>query len=335
MLLKMKLHKKSLGQHFLHDRNILQKIVGAAELTLGDTVLEVGPGEGTLTEFILPRAGKVIAVEKDARLIPILQQKFSAEIAAGKLELVHGDILTSKLPNLSIYKLVANLPYYITGAFLKKFLQSETQPSMMVLLLQKEVARRIVAADGKESILSISVKCYGAPKYINTVKAGSFSPPPKVGSAIIKIAGISKKFFNIDSSRPFLRGSTQSEAMGEGVSMQGKTTPPSRLEVGTPPLNQGRVDESEQKFFAVLKKGFAHPRKLLSSNLGLPTPVLLKCGISANARAENVSLEQWKCLTMSRESDSFVPVKVKRYNHIRYKTYTAPQVECSCLREIV
>ncbi len=253
----MTLAKKSLGQHFLRNPAILAKIVAAADLAPSDTVLEVGPGEGTLTELLLQKAKRVIAVEKDDRLIPILQKKFHDEIAAGKLELIHGDILFFAPP--SNYKVVANLPYYITGAFLRKFLGGEDQPSAMTLLLQKEVARRIVAPAsprlrraGKESILSISVKCYGEPRIAGFVKAGSFSPPPKVESAILVIEHISKRFF-------------------EGI--------------------------SEEEFFANLKKGFAHPRKLLASNLGVAPEELAQCGVAKNARAEDLSLAEWKRIT--------------------------------------
>src|SRR3990167_6163537 len=165
------LHKKSLGQHFLRNRAILKRIVEAGNISAEDTVLEVGPGEGVLTELLLKQAGKVIAVEKDDRLIPVLEQKFAAEIASGEFELIHADILEFSIFNFQFskkpYKIVANLPYYITGQFLRKFLQgTECPPHTMVLLLQKEVARRIVASDKKESILSISVKAYGTPKYI-------------------------------------------------------------------------------------------------------------------------------------------------------------------------
>ncbi|MEK7170051.1 MAG: rRNA adenine dimethyltransferase family protein, partial [Patescibacteria group bacterium] len=238
------------------------------------TVLEVGPGEGVLTELLLQKAREVIAVEKDDRLIPVLEQKFAKEIVSGRLELLHADILLLdlrlKIKDLSNYKIVANIPYYITGALIRKFLQeTDCPPETMVLLLQKEVAKRIVASDKKESILSISVKAYGTPKYIDTVKAGAFSPPPNVDSAIIAIEGISKEFF---ASR--------------------KVQPPEtsfRL----------NLKENEGRFFALLKKGFAHPRKLLSSNLGVPTGKLKECGIAEKARPENLSLEDWKCLSVS------------------------------------
>ena len=265
------LHKKSLGQHFLRSKGALDSIVAAANLTSSDVVLEVGPGEGVLTELLLQKAGKVIAVEKDDRLIPVLQQKFSAEISSGKFELIHGDILFFSPTNYSLlttnYKVVANIPYYITGALLRKFLEADRQPSTMVLLLQKEVARRIVATDGKESILSISIKAYGVPRYVGTVKAGSFSPPPTIDSAIIAIENISKDFF--------MEGASHSSSFNEG----------------------GPATENERRFFQLLKKGFAHPRKLLASNLGFLPEKLEACGIAPKARAEELDVSNWKSLT--------------------------------------
>ena len=172
-------------------------MVTAGEVGENDIVLEAGPGKGVLTEELLKKAGKVIAVEKDDALIEFLCDKFSSEIASSKLQLIHDDILnfnpttfflssssynhtTHNLPitthNLppTTYKLLANIPYYITGQFLRKFLSSENQPSKMVLLLQKEVVKRIMANDGKESILSISVKAYGKPKNIGKVSKKIF-----------------------------------------------------------------------------------------------------------------------------------------------------------------
>lgn len=276
------LHKKSLGQHFLRSRSALTQIAESANLTQTDTVLEVGPGEGALTELLLERAEKVIAIEKDDRLIPFLQQKFSAEIVSGKFILIHADILNLDTKRYTLnakrFKIVANLPYYITGQFLRKFLQSDSQPSSMTLLLQKEVAKRIVASDKRESILSISVKCYGTPRYIATVKAGAFSPRPKVDSAIIVIENISKDFFKV---QPF-----GSERLGS-----------ERFNLSD---NLSENNLSEKDFFALLKKGFAHPRKLLASNLGVAPNALASCGIATNARPENLLLEQWKCLAPTR-----------------------------------
>ncbi len=193
--------KKSLGQHFLRSTRALDAITEAAKLVPGEVVLEIGPGEGVLTERLLTSNARVIAVEKDDRLFAVLRQKFPA------LELMHGDILDLKIEDLKIedYKLVANIPYNITGAILEKFLSAEHQPELMVLLVQDEVAKRIAARDGKESILSISVKAYGTPRYVEKVLAGSFAPPPKVNSAIIAIEGISKAFFQGFSEEFFFR----------------------------------------------------------------------------------------------------------------------------------
>lgn len=191
--------KKSLGQNWLKSETIAREIVRVASLSASDTVLEIGPGKGYLTKFLLETGAQVIAVEKDDRAIPVLENTFSGETASGKLKLLHGDILTTEIALPEKYKLVANIPYYITGQVLRKFLETTSQPRLMVLMLQDEVAKRIVARDGKESILSISVKAYGAPKYIKKVPAKYFSPAPKVDSAILLIENINKNNFKNSS----------------------------------------------------------------------------------------------------------------------------------------
>ncbi len=186
--------KKSLGQHFLHDPVHVNAVADAAEVGTGDTVLEIGPGEGSLTEALLQRGARIIAVEKDRRLIPVLKEKFKGR----SVEVHEADALEFALPpecREGVWKLVANIPYYITGALLKKFLSGENQPSHLVFLIQKEVAERI-ARSKKESILSLSVKAYGEPRYVKTVPAGAFSPPPKVDSAILAVKNISRKHFS-------------------------------------------------------------------------------------------------------------------------------------------
>lgn len=199
--------KKSLGQNFLKSERALNAIIEAGKISHDDTVLEIGPGMGALTQRLLQTGAKVIAVEKDDELYSYLSGLFSIPIANQKLKLMHDDILDLEIENLKIknYKLIANIPYNITGAIFEKFLSNKCQPERMVLLVQKEVAERIVNRDGKGSILSMSVRAYGSPKYIETVKAGSFAPAPKVDSAILLIENISKSFFNGFSEEEFFR----------------------------------------------------------------------------------------------------------------------------------
>lgn len=190
--------KKYLSQNFLKSQPALIKIVDAGEIKEGDVVLEIGPGKGALTERLLQTPAQVVAVEKDRELFALLSEKFSKEIETKKLILVEEDILNFEIENLiknPSYKVIANIPYNITGAILKKFLTAMHQPELMVLLVQKEVGERILARDGKESILSISVKVYGTPSLITKVPKRYFSPSPKVDSVVIKISDISRKNF--------------------------------------------------------------------------------------------------------------------------------------------
>ncbi len=259
--------KKSLGQNWLKSKTALFKMLEAGEINENDTVLEVGPGKGILTEKILEKAKKVIAIEKDDRLIPFLKEKFATEIQNGKLEIVHGDILDLELSRLNLfsdsrfnldnsYKLIANIPYYITGIFLRKFLETNRQPACagrperIVVMVQKEIAQRIVANKGKESLLSISVKAYGRPKMIMKVNKENFSPVPKVDSAILAITDISKDIFL-------------------------------------------KNNINEERFFEILHAGFAHKRKILSSNLKNILPAEKLATLKSNIRAEDLSLEEW------------------------------------------
>lgn len=186
--------KKSLGQNFLKSVSVLKKIVSTGNVVATDLVLEIGPGKGALTRKIIDTGARVVAVEKDRELIPVLEEEFKKEIKNKKLTLIEGDILDLDLKKIGIdkkkYKLIANIPYYITGAIIRKFLSGKTKPEKIVLLVQKEVAERIVARDGRESILSMSVKAYGDPKYIDKVSKRYFSPEPRVDSAILLIDNI-------------------------------------------------------------------------------------------------------------------------------------------------
>ena len=194
--------KKSLGQNFLKSQEALRKMCEAGEVGSRDTILEIGPGKGALTEKLLEKGAVVIAIEKDHDLIELLSEKFAGEIKNNKLILIEGDCLDFNPENYfknNKYKIIANIPYNITGAIFKKFLSGNSQPERMLLLIQKEVAERIVTRDGKESILSLSVKIYGTPKYIMKVHKRFFSPSPKVDSAIIAVTNISKDNFKTET----------------------------------------------------------------------------------------------------------------------------------------
>ena len=182
------LPKKYLGQHFLKNKKILEEIARLAELSKKDIVLEIGPGHGELTEFLAQAADKVIAVEKDRELIPFLEEKFKNQ---KNVKIISGDIL--KIRNLRVknYKIVANIPYYITSRFLRTFLEANPptggKPKLMVLMVQYEVAKRICAKPPEMNLLALSVQAYARPKFIRKVSRGNFSPPPEVDSAVIKI----------------------------------------------------------------------------------------------------------------------------------------------------
>ncbi len=199
-------HKKSLGQHFLNSTAIPKKMCDAAMLETGDIVLEIGPGTGALTKELLARGATVIALEADTRAIESLESTFSSELAAGQLIIHHGDARSIDFSALGLkhhqYKVVANIPYYLSGLLFRSVLESDIQPKTLVFLVQKEVATRI-AREKKESLLSLGVKAYGVPTYICTVGRGHFTPPPRVDSAVIRVASISKDRFNTLSETTF------------------------------------------------------------------------------------------------------------------------------------
>jgi len=179
---------KGLGQNFLINERVLEKIVKSAEIKPTDTILEIGPGTGVLTKELAKRAGKVIAIEKDKKIIELLKENLKN---FKNVEIIQGDILKINPAGYSLpaanYKIVANLPYYITSPVIRKFLEVENQPELMVLMVQKEVGRRICASPPDMSILAVSVQFYGKPEIISYVSKNSFWPKPKVDSAIIKI----------------------------------------------------------------------------------------------------------------------------------------------------
>lgn len=257
--------RKGLGQHFLADPNILRKIVEAAELSPEAVVLEIGPGLGTLTRWLAEAAGRVVAVELDARMIGVLQAELSH---LPNLELVQGDILqldplalirdptSSDLGSPSVYTVVANLPYYITSAAIRHLLEAELPPNRLVLTVQLEVARRIVAEPGDMSLLAVSVQFYGKPRIVAKIPAGAFVPPPKVDSAVVRIDTYD-----------------------------------------APPV---AVYDAET-FFRVARAGFGQKRKqlknALAAGLGLPpgevAVAMARVGIELQRRAQTLSLAEW------------------------------------------
>ena len=181
---------KTLGQHFLANKGIIEKIILAAGLTKEDTVLEIGPGLGALTFELSKRAERVIAVEKDEKLAGALKEKLM-EQKIDNVEVIADDILKlfdlGSMFHVLCFKVVANIPYYLTSHLIRLLLELENKPENIILMIQKEVAQRICATDKKESLLSISVKFYADPKILFYVSKGSFLPPPKIDSAVIEI----------------------------------------------------------------------------------------------------------------------------------------------------
>jgi len=262
---------RSKGQNFLIWENVYEKIVVAADLQKSDTVLEVGPGLGFLTEKLAHAVEQVTAVELDDKLAAILKQRLR-EQKISNVEVVNEDILKADIASLlhcSIatqrtkrsYKIVANLPYNITSRFLRKFLSEiENKPSLLVLLLQREVAERLTAKPGAMSLLAVSAQFYADVRIIARVSKEAFWPAPKVESSIVK------------------------------------------LEVGSKKLEN---NENEKKFFQVVKAGFSARRKQLQGNLAkhldmnsekIIKEVLRAVGLTERVRAQELSVEQWKQL---------------------------------------
>jgi len=256
--------KKGLGQHFLVDRGVLEKIISAAELAPSDTVIEVGPGLGILTGELVKKAANVIAIEADSKLASSLQKTFSeipqlTVLNADVLEIDPGELLKSHAQAIDRrrgYKVVANLPYYIAAPILRHFLEASLKPSLMVVMVQKEVGQRIVAGPGEMSILGISVQLYGQPTIVDYVPAQSFYPRPKVDSAIVRI----------------------------------DVYPRPAVEVA-----------DIAGFFEIVKAGFSAPRKQIRNSLALGlqltsaevVKLLEEAGIAPQRRPETLSLDDW------------------------------------------
>ncbi|MEK7530685.1 MAG: 16S rRNA (adenine(1518)-N(6)/adenine(1519)-N(6))-dimethyltransferase RsmA [Patescibacteria group bacterium] len=194
-----------LGQHLLTNTKVAERVAIEAGIKKGTRVLEIGPGRGILTAEILKLGGIVTAVEKDPMMIDALHERFKKEIEDDQLTILSGDARTITPDGVyphGGYVIAANIPYYITGELLRICLTANNQPKTISFLVQKEVAERI-ARSKKESILSLSVKVYGTPTYVTTVKAGNFNPPPRVDSAILAISNISRNNFKGRDEKKF------------------------------------------------------------------------------------------------------------------------------------
>jgi len=253
--------KRSLGQNFLTSKDIAEALADSISVEEKDTVVEIGPGRGMITEILLKKAGHVIAGEKDGALYENLKEKFAEEIRSKRLILIHDDILNfnpityNLKPNT--YKLLGSIPYNITSLLFRKFLEESSQPSHIAFIVQREVAERIVAREGRESMLSISIKVYGTPRLVRKIHAGSFFPKPNVDSAILLIENISKKNFSALSEKRFFQ-----------ILHAGFSHPRKKLS-----SNLKSIVPSEKI-----------------------TDVFNTCEIPKDIRAEKLSVENWLCL---------------------------------------
>lgn len=264
--------RKRLGQNFLVNERVYRRIIEEARIRPSDIVVEVGAGLGTLTDYLAGLAGKVIAIEKDKILAVYLRDRFSDN---KNVTIVEDDILKFKIENLPDsqaglklkiyeYKLVGNIPYYLTSRLIRKVFEEWPSPKLIIFILQKEVAQRIVASPPNMSLLAVSVQYYAKPEIVSYVSKGSFWPQPKVDSAIIKLV----------SSDQFLASSDEAENW--------------KLET--------------RNFFKVVRAGFAGKRKQLSNNLAKNLNLnkskvqekLLLSAIAPSRRAETLTVQEWK-----------------------------------------
>ncbi|HAE86250.1 MAG TPA: ribosomal RNA small subunit methyltransferase A [Anaerolineaceae bacterium] len=251
--------KKSLGQNFLVDPNGLNKVLQAAKVSSDDTVLEIGAGLGSLTYLLAQQSRQVVAVELDPRLIAPLREALAGFT---NVTICEGDMLKLS-PDVLIdaerYVVVANIPYYITSALIRHLLEAEHKPTRMVLTVQEEVAERILARDGKMSLLALSVQVYGKPELQARIPAGCFFPPPKVDSAVLSIELYVEPLIPVDSLDMFF------ELVHAGFSQKRKTL--------------------RNTLAAGLGKSPAWVETLL-----------VAAGIDPQRRAETLSMQEWKQL---------------------------------------
>lgn len=250
---------KSLGQHWLRDRSVLQYIADMADIGPDDTVLEIGPGLGTLTSELLRRAKNVIAVEFDGELA----RKLPGQFPGKNLQVINQDILTFDLTQLPTgYKVVANVPYYITSKIVQLLMTSSNKPAVASLLVQKEVAERLAAEPGDMSILAISAQVYANVELGDTVPAELFTPPPKVDSAVVTLITRDQPQINADDEKQFFR------------------------------LVRAGFSAKRKKLRGSLAGGMGITKDQAAD-------YLQRAGISPDDRAEDLSIEQWRSLLKS------------------------------------
>ena len=196
--------KKSLGQNFLVDRRIVSRILSAAELTPSDAILEIGPGRGILTRPLAERAANLTAIELDDHLAATLTTEFAER---SHIRIIHADAREIDIPSViqtdAPYKLIANLPYYAAQPIIRRFLEADRKPALMVVMVQREVARNMTAAPGDMSLLSVATQLYGKPRIVASVPPRSFRPAPKVTSAIVRINVLPEPAITLDSIDAF------------------------------------------------------------------------------------------------------------------------------------
>lgn len=249
---------KSLGQHWLRDRSVLEHIADLAEVDARDTVLEIGPGLGTLTSELLRRAEKVLAVEFDEALA----RKLPAQFPGKNLEVINHDILTFDLSQLPAgYKVAANVPYYITSKIVQHLMTAGNKPSIAVLLVQKEVAERLAARPGDMSILAISAQLYADVYLGDVVPAELFTPPPKVDSQVVVLRTRDQPLFTDVTEREYFR------------------------------LVKAGFSAKRKKLRSSLSGGLGISKDQASA-------LLVAAGIDPDKRAEDLTLDDWYRLTV-------------------------------------
>lgn len=259
--------KKRLGQHFLVDETVLDDILSAAELNPGDVVIEVGPGLGVLTEALAKHGAKVIAVELDARLVGLLTKRLAVFpnvriVHADILKVAPGQLLRESLVTEELaggYKIVANLPYYITSPVLSHFLEAKPRPSKMVVMVQKEVGETIAAAPGKMRLLSVKAQFYGKVVIVSHVPAKRFYPPPKVDSVVLRL--------DMYEHPPLIQSGVSDIDGFFDMVMHGFSAPRKQL-----------------------RNSMAHSLEMQPNQVAA---LLGEVGIESKRRAETLSLEEW------------------------------------------